>query len=91
MVAAAITGGEIEIKCCVPEHLTAVIAKLRDSGVEVEELNPSTLLVRQGSDGLKACDVTTEPHPQFPDRHAGAVYGLDDAGRGRIEDRRDHL
>ena len=66
MVAAAITGGELEIKSCVPGHLTAVIAKLRDSGVEVEELNTSTLLVRQGSSGLKACDVTTEPHPNFP-------------------------
>jgi UDP-N-acetylglucosamine 1-carboxyvinyltransferase len=50
----------------VPEHLTAVIAKLRNSGVEVEEVNPSTLLVRQGGDGLKACDATTEPHPNFP-------------------------
>ncbi|MFL6374674.1 MAG: UDP-N-acetylglucosamine 1-carboxyvinyltransferase [Pyrinomonadaceae bacterium] len=66
MVAAAITGGELEIKSCVPKHLTAVIAKLRDSGVEVEELNTSTLLVRRGRDGLTACDVTTEPHPNFP-------------------------
>jgi len=66
MVAAAITGGELEIKSCIPEHLTAVIAKLRESGVEVEEINPSTLLIRQGKDGLKACDVTTEPHPKFP-------------------------
>ena len=66
MVAAAITGGELEIKSCVPEHLTAVIAKLRDSGVEIDEINPSTLLVRQGKDGLKATDITTEPHPKFP-------------------------
>jgi len=66
MVAAAITGGELEIKSCVPEHLSAVIAKLRDSGVVVEEINPSTLLVRQGGNGLRACNVTTEPHPSFP-------------------------
>jgi UDP-N-acetylglucosamine 1-carboxyvinyltransferase len=66
MVAAAITGGELEIKSCVPGHLTAVIGKLRDSGVEVDELNPSTLLVRQGKNGLKASNVTTEPHPRFP-------------------------
>jgi len=66
MVAAAITGGELEIKSCAPGHLTAVIAKLREAGVEVEEINPSTLLVRQGPGGLKAVDVTTEPHPHFP-------------------------
>ena len=66
MAAAAITGGEIEIKSCVPGHLTAVIAKLRDAGVQIEELNTSTLLVKRSSSGLKASDVTTEPHPHFP-------------------------
>lgn len=66
MVAAAITGGEIEIKSCVPEHITAVIEQLRSAGVEIEELNQSTLLVRRSNDGLKAKDVTTEPHPKFP-------------------------
>jgi UDP-N-acetylglucosamine 1-carboxyvinyltransferase len=66
IVAAAITGGEIEIKRCVPEHLTAVIAKLREVGVEIEELNQSTLLVRRGSAGLQSRDMTTEPHPNFP-------------------------
>lgn len=66
IVAAAITNGEIEIKSCRPEHLRAVIKKLRDSGVEIDELNQSTLLVRCGPNGLKAQDVTTEPHPLFP-------------------------
>lgn len=66
MVAAAITGGEIEIKSCQPKHLTAVIEKLREAGVDIEELNPSTLLVKVGSGGLKAVDVTTKEHPGFP-------------------------
>ncbi|MFM9903142.1 MAG: UDP-N-acetylglucosamine 1-carboxyvinyltransferase [Pyrinomonadaceae bacterium] len=66
IVAAAITNGEIEIKSCVPEHLTAVIHKLRAAGVEIEELNQSTLLVKGSPGGLKATDVTTEPHPNFP-------------------------
>ena len=66
IVAAAITGGELEIKSCRPEHLTAVIAKLREAGVEIEELNQSTLRVKRSSGGLKAVDVTTEPHPLFP-------------------------
>lgn len=66
MVAAAITGGEIEIKSCRPEHLEAVIEKMREAGVEITELNPSTMLVRRSSGGLVARDVTTEPHPKFP-------------------------
>lgn len=64
-VAAAITGGELEIKNCNPQHLRAVIEKLREAGVAVEELNQSTLHVRS-SGGLVASDVTTEPHPKFP-------------------------
>src|SRR5688572_23669195 len=35
IVAAAITGGEIEIKRCNPEHLRSVIGKLREAGVEI--------------------------------------------------------
>jgi UDP-N-acetylglucosamine 1-carboxyvinyltransferase len=66
MVAAAITDGEIEVRNCNPEHIRAVIKELRAAGVEIQELNPSTLLVRRSASGLKANDVTTEPHPLFP-------------------------
>ena len=66
IVAAAITGGELEIKSCDPTHLTTVIKKLREAGVEIEELNQSSLLVKCSPGGLKAKDVTTEPHPLFP-------------------------
>jgi UDP-N-acetylglucosamine 1-carboxyvinyltransferase len=66
IVAAAITGGELEITRCEPNHLKAVIEKLRGTGVEIEELNPSSLLVKCCDKGLRAQDVTTEPHPDFP-------------------------
>lgn len=66
IVAAAISDGDLEIKNCRPDHLTAVIEKLRDAGVGIEELNPSTLRVTRSSGGLKSRDVTTEPHPLFP-------------------------
>jgi UDP-N-acetylglucosamine 1-carboxyvinyltransferase len=64
-VAAAITNGELEIKGCNPRHISAVIEKLREAGVEVDELNQSTLQVRS-TGRLVAKDVTTEPHPRFP-------------------------
>jgi UDP-N-acetylglucosamine 1-carboxyvinyltransferase len=66
IVAAAITGGELEIKNCAPAHLAAVIEKMREAGVEIEELNPTTLLVKCCANGLTAKDVRTEPHPLFP-------------------------
>ena len=66
IIAAAITNGEIEITGCRPDHLTAVIEKLRSAGVIIEELNQSTLLVKCSEKGLQAKDVTTEPHPLFP-------------------------
>ena len=66
IIAAAITGGELEIKNCRPEHLKAVIEKLREAGVEIEELNQSTLHVKCSKKGLSGKDVTTHPHPAFP-------------------------
>src|ERR671916_876467 len=66
LVAAAITGGELEVKNCQPKHLAAVIEKLREAGVEIEEVNPTTLHARRKPSGLVARDVTTEPYPSFP-------------------------
>lgn len=66
IVAAAITQGELEITNCQPEHLTAVIEKLRETGVEIEELNQSSLLVKCCESGLRGKSVMTEPHPKFP-------------------------
>ncbi|MGH9971235.1 MAG: UDP-N-acetylglucosamine 1-carboxyvinyltransferase [Pyrinomonadaceae bacterium] len=65
IVAAAITGGELEIKDCRPEHLQTVIKKLVEVGVEIEELNPSTLRASRKR-ALSSSDVTTEPYPRFP-------------------------
>jgi UDP-N-acetylglucosamine 1-carboxyvinyltransferase len=65
LIAAAITKGELEIKDCRPEHSTALIARLREVGVELEELNQSTLHVG-GNPRLTARDVITQPHPGFP-------------------------
>jgi UDP-N-acetylglucosamine 1-carboxyvinyltransferase len=66
IVAAAITGGELEVSKCEPKHITAVIEQLELAGVEIQKLDESTLMVSRDDGGLKACDVTTEPHPLFP-------------------------
>lgn len=84
IVAAALTGGELEIKDCRPEHLTSVIAKLRSAGVVINELNPTTLAV-SCPDGLVAGDVTTEPHPEFPTDMQAQYMVLMTQARGRSE------
>ncbi|MEK4698485.1 UDP-N-acetylglucosamine 1-carboxyvinyltransferase [Solibacillus sp. FSL R7-0668] len=64
MVAAAITRGDVFIENAVPEHLTALIAKMREMGVEIIEEGEG-LRVR-ANDPLKAVDIKTMPHPGFP-------------------------
>jgi UDP-N-acetylglucosamine 1-carboxyvinyltransferase len=63
-----------------------VIAKLREAGVEIEEVNQSTLHVRCSSGGLRGSDVKTEPHPRFPtDMQAQYMALMTQAeGRSRI-------
>ena len=65
IVAAAITGGDLEIKDCRPDHLASVIQKLKQVGVGIREVNPSTLRVTSPAT-LVAGDVTTVPYPGFP-------------------------
>jgi UDP-N-acetylglucosamine 1-carboxyvinyltransferase len=63
-VAAAVTGGDVLLEGVRPEHLEAVIGKLRSSGVQVAA-EGSGLRVR-GTGELKAVDIITQPHPGFP-------------------------
>ncbi|MEK6301793.1 MAG: UDP-N-acetylglucosamine 1-carboxyvinyltransferase [Acidobacteriota bacterium] len=64
-VAAAITGGCLDITNCNPQHITAVLDKLRETGVTIEQPNAFSLRVK-AADHLKPADVTTLPHPGFP-------------------------
>ena len=84
IAAAALTRGQLEIKDCRPDHLTAVIEKLRAAGVAIQELNPTTLEV-SCPDGLVAGDVTTEPYPQFPTDMQAQYMVLMTQARGRSE------
>jgi UDP-N-acetylglucosamine 1-carboxyvinyltransferase len=64
LIAGAITGGDMEVAGCEPEHMAALIAKLRETGVEIAEAGPGRLRVR-GARQLRAADVTTEEYPGF--------------------------
>src|SRR5262249_49841803 len=46
LIAGAITGGDLVVEGCEPEHLRALIAKLEQAGAEVTEAGPKALRVR---------------------------------------------
>ena len=64
LVAGAITGGDLTITNCAPDHLASTIAKLEQAGVRIETIDNTTLRVR-GAKKLVASDVTTEEYPGF--------------------------
>ncbi len=64
LIAGAITGGDLLIRRCVPEHLAALIAKMRQAGVDVREEGADALRVKGGGK-LRSVDMTTEEHPGF--------------------------
>jgi UDP-N-acetylglucosamine 1-carboxyvinyltransferase len=70
LMAAAITGGELVVERCNPEHLAAALAKLGEVGVQVVRdakgaNGGHTLSVKAGSK-LRALDVATQEYPGFP-------------------------
>ena len=64
MVAAAITGGNVLVQGAVYEHLSSLIAKMVEMGVQIVE-EPTGLRVI-GPEKLKPVDIKTMPHPGFP-------------------------
>ncbi len=74
LVAAAISGGRLTLaNCSNPSQLNAVIAKLAEVGVRVEntasgsgECSDASRLEVQAGEPLRASDVTTKEYPGFP-------------------------
>jgi UDP-N-acetylglucosamine 1-carboxyvinyltransferase len=64
MIAAGITGGEIRVLGCQPNHLCALIEKLRDAGMIIETMNGG--LRAAGNGRVRSVDIKTLPHPGFP-------------------------
>ena len=65
MVAAAATGGDVEIRGCEPEHMGGIINKLRQCGAKVACFDGGRVRV-EGADLLRAVDIKTLPYPGFP-------------------------
>ena len=65
LVAGAITGGDLTIENCAPDHLGAVIAKMQKAGVRIDAVGKTSLRVRPAKK-LVGVDMTTEEYPGFP-------------------------
>jgi UDP-N-acetylglucosamine 1-carboxyvinyltransferase len=64
LVAGAITGGDLTITNCAPEHLGAIIAKMQQAGARIDTVDKTTLRVRPAAK-LVGADMTTEEYPGF--------------------------
>jgi UDP-N-acetylglucosamine 1-carboxyvinyltransferase len=64
IIAGAISGGDLMVSNCDPNHLTSLLNKLEEVGVKVTRNGESVRVLSLG--GLKASDVVTEEYPGFP-------------------------
>jgi UDP-N-acetylglucosamine 1-carboxyvinyltransferase len=64
MIIAGITGGNLLLKGCRPEHLDAVVMKLKDTGIAFKETKKGLRVI--GPEKPNAQNVKTVPYPGFP-------------------------
>ncbi|MBS1875029.1 MAG: UDP-N-acetylglucosamine 1-carboxyvinyltransferase [Acidobacteria bacterium] len=64
LIAGAITGGDLVVSGCDPDHLNALVVKMRQAGAEIRPTGKGQLRVRRPGK-LKSTDMVTEEHPGF--------------------------
>jgi UDP-N-acetylglucosamine 1-carboxyvinyltransferase len=64
LIAGAMTGGDLNIAGCDPNHLKAIINKLHEVGVKTRSTSDSVRVM--GDHPFTASDMTTEEYPGFP-------------------------
>ena len=80
MIAAGLTRGNIKILQCPLSQMEAVVRKLREAGVEIEEEGDRVNVV--GSRKIRSVDVKTSPYPGFPTDMQAQFMVLMSLGRG---------
>ncbi len=81
VIAGAITGGEVVVERCVPEHLEALIHKLQEAGVQLET-TAEAILVKPSRD-IAGVNIRTHPHPGFPTDLQAQFMALMTLARGQ--------
>ena len=64
MIAAVLTGGEVTLVDCEPDHMEALISKLRIAGAEIDT-SRNRIHVRSRQK-VRSIDIKTQPYPGFP-------------------------
>jgi UDP-N-acetylglucosamine 1-carboxyvinyltransferase len=64
IIAGALTGGDLNVTACEPKHLTAILQKLKETGVKTAVKADSVRVM--GDQPLTAADLNTEEYPGFP-------------------------
>jgi UDP-N-acetylglucosamine 1-carboxyvinyltransferase len=80
-IAAAITGGRLELIGGRADHLSAVIKVLGEAGVSVEE-TARGLVVERSNGPVRGVDVMTEPYPGFPTDLQAQIMALMSTAEG---------
>jgi UDP-N-acetylglucosamine 1-carboxyvinyltransferase len=64
LIAAAVTGGDVEVRGAQPGHLDAVLEKLRETGADVK-VSEGRIRLRAGA-RASSVPIKTAPYPGFP-------------------------
>jgi UDP-N-acetylglucosamine 1-carboxyvinyltransferase len=64
LIAGGISGGQVTVTNCFPEHLEALVLKMRETGFKIDTEKSSMTVYP--CKGWKGVDITTAPHPAFP-------------------------
>jgi UDP-N-acetylglucosamine 1-carboxyvinyltransferase len=81
LVACGITRGNMVVEGCIPEHLKAVIEKLRETGMEIVE-EERAVKVSMSRKKPASVDVKTVPYPGFPTDMQAQIMAFMSVGRG---------
>ncbi|MCX5858245.1 MAG: UDP-N-acetylglucosamine 1-carboxyvinyltransferase [Deltaproteobacteria bacterium] len=80
MIAAGMTGGDVILKGCNPQHLEALINKLKDAGMDMLFVEEGLRAV--GSGKIRSVDVKTLPYPGFATDLQAQMMALMAMGNG---------
>ncbi len=65
MIAAAVTGGKLNVRNVIPKHLESISAKMEEMGITVEEYDDYVTVYRK-EEKLSRINLKTLPYPGFP-------------------------
>ena len=83
IILGALMGTYLSVENIIPEHLTALIEKLNEMGVDLE-INQDSIVVNS-SDFLTSVDIKTEAYPGFPTDLQQPMVTLLTGARGKSE------